>query len=669
METLNRVVVGGRELCCHFQTAQSREWLVTNGLGSYASGTLAGVLTRRYHGLLVAALEPPLSRTLLVTKIDEIAQYNHQSFPLYTNRWASGKVDPLGYHQIEQFELEGTTPIWTFACGDARLEKRIWMQSGENTTYIQYTLKQATQPLKLSLKTFINHRDYHHTTQATDWPLAVDSVQHGVKIQGFPTATPVYLLTETGVKITVPKFNWYYGFDLAVERYRGSDAREDHVHAVTLAATLDPGQSFTVVISTEPQPQLSGTMAWQQRQQHEQQLLETASIPPQTPIWIQQLLLAAHQFIVNRPTPDIPDGKTIIAGYPWFGDWGRDTMMSLPGLTLQTGQVEVARSILGTFAQYVDQGMLPNRFPDGSDRPDYNTVDATLWYFEAVRAYVDQTGNRSFLQQLFPILGDIIAWHRQGTRYNVHLDPEDGLIYAGEPGSQLTWMDAKVGDWVVTPRIGKPIEVNALWYNALCLMGRFAQQLGQSPTEYQTLAQQTATGFQRYWHQTLGYCYDVLDTPEGNDAALRPNQLLAVALPRLEGDRHSPLLTPIQQRQVVQTCTQHLLTSYGLRSLAPSDPQYQGIYGGTPLERDGAYHQGTVWGWLIGPFVQAHLQVHQDPALARQFLQPFAHHLWDHGMGSLSEIFDGNAPMVPRGCFAQAWTVAEVLRAWFLTET
>jgi predicted glycogen debranching enzyme len=667
MVKLNRVVIGGREICCDFPIAKSREWLITNGIGGYASGTLAGVLTRRYHGLLVAALAPPLGRTVLVTKLDETASYNHHCFPIYANSWADGRVDPLGYQQIEQFTLEGTTPTWQLALADARLEKRIWMQPGANTTYVQYTLQRGTQPLQLSIKAFINHRDYHHTTQATDWPLQVNSVPHGVKVQGFPTATPVYFLTENPVKISQPQPCWYYGYDLAVERYRGLDNKEDHLHTLTFQGTIEPGQSLTLVVSTEPQPQLHGETAWQVRQGYEQGLIETAALPTQTPQWLQQLVLAANQFIVERSTADIPDGKTIIAGYPWFGDWGRDTMISLPGLTLQTGQIEVARSILWTFAQYIDRGMLPNRFPDGTDQPDYNTVDATLWYFEAIRAYLDQTGDQDFLKALFPKLADIVAWHRQGTRYNVHLDPEDGLIYAGQEGTQLTWMDAKVGDWVVTPRMGKPIEVNALWYNALRLMIRFAQLLGEPTTEYETLAQKTVTGFQRYWNSTLGYCYDVLDTPDGNDAALRPNQLLAVAFPTLQSDRHFPLLTPLQQRQVVDICAQHLLTSYGLRSLAPDDPQYQGIYGGNPLQRDGAYHQGTVWGWLMGPFVQAHLQVYQNPTLAREFLQPFSDHLWDHGMGSLSEIFDGDAPMKPRGCIAQAWTVAEVLRTWCLT--
>ncbi|MGB3532730.1 MAG: amylo-alpha-1,6-glucosidase [Microcoleaceae cyanobacterium] len=667
MKNLMRVVIGGREICCDLQMAQSREWLITNGIGGYASGTLAGVVTRRYHGLLVAALEPPLGRTLLVTKFDETIVYNDGLFPIYTNYWQDGTVDPLGYQQIEQFELQGTTPTWYFAIADARLEKRMWMQPGENTTYIQYTLRRGIYPLKLSIKTLINHRDYHHTTQATDWPLQVDTQPHGVKLQGFPTATAVYILSEDEVKISQPQPRWYRGYDLAVERYRGQDHIEDHLHPLTLEATLEPGQSLTVVVSTEPQPQLNGKTAWTVRQDYEQQLIDTAPLTADTPQWLQQLVLAANQFIVSRPTTDIPDGKTIIAGYPWFGDWGRDTMISLPGLTLQTGQTEIARSILSTFAQYVDQGMLPNRFPDGSDQPDYNTVDATLWYFEAIRAYVDQTQDIEFLKSLFPILADIVAWHRRGTRYNVHLDPSDGLIYAGQQGTQLTWMDAKVGDWVVTPRTGKPIEVNALWYNALRLMIRFAQHLRKPTAEYETLAQKTVTGFQRYWNPTLGYCYDVLDTPDGDDGALRPNQLFAVAFPTLKPDRHSPLLTAPQQLTVVEICAQQLLTSYGLRSLSPNHPQYQGIYGGDVLQRDGAYHQGTVWGWLIGPFVQAHLHVYQNPTLAREFLQPFANHLWDGGMGNLSEIFDGDVPMKPRGCIAQAWTVAEVLRSWFLT--
>jgi predicted glycogen debranching enzyme len=367
--------------------------------------------------------------------------------------------------------------------------------------------------------------------------------------------------------------------------------------------------------------------------------------------------LAADQFIVRRPSPDEPAGHSIIAGYPWFGDWGRDTMISLPGLTLTTGRPEVARSILRTFARFVDQGMLPNRFPDAGETPEYNTVDATLWYFEAIRAYHAATGDNDLLRELWPTLQDIVDWHQRGTRYNIHTDPADGLLYAGEPGVQLTWMDAKVGDWVVTPRMGKPVEINALWYNALQLMADIARRLGQSADEYEASAQKARSGFARFWNEASGYCYDVLDGPNGLEAALRPNQLLAVSL------LYSPLDTQ-QQRAVVDVCARYLLTPHGLRSLASSDPAYVGHYGGGPRQRDGAYHQGTVWGWLIGPFVSAHLRVYHDRALACSYLLPLLRSLASNNVGSISEIFDGDPPFLGHGCTAQAWSVAEVLRAW-----
>jgi len=301
--------------------------------------------------------------------------------------------------------------------------------------------------------------------------------------------------------------------------------------------------------------------------------------------------------------------------------------------------------------------MIPNRFPDEGQAPEYNTVDATLWYFEAIRAYHEATGDEALVRDLFPVLQDIVDWHVRGTRYQIHVDPADGLLYAGEPGVQLTWMDAKVEDWVVTPRIGKPVEVNALWYNALCIMAEFARLLGESSEQYEALAERARSGFARFWNEEAGYLYDVLDGPEGNDPALRPNQLLAVSLP------HSPL-SPEQQKAVVDACARHLLTSHGLRSLDPRHPDYKGHHSGDRRTRDAAYHQGTVWGWLIGPFVCAHLRVYRDPALARSFLAPLIQELDAHCVGSLSEIFDGDPPHTPRGCIAQAWTVAEVLRVW-----
>ncbi|MBW4660441.1 MAG: amylo-alpha-1,6-glucosidase [Drouetiella hepatica Uher 2000/2452] len=676
----------GREICGNLQTAAAREWLVTNGIGGYASGTVAGNLTRRYHGLLIAALNPPLGRSLMLTKLEEVLHSGSQVYPLNTDRWIDGSVEPQGYRYIEHFSLKGTVPTWRFACGDGLLEKRVWMQQGANTTYVQYRLQRASQPVALLVKAFVNYRDHHGNVRSLGWQMAVDRLERGVCVTAFPGAAPLYLLSDRAEVITL--HNWYYGFDLAMERYRGLNDREDHLHAATFHLTLYPGETVTLVASTEAAPDLQGAIALKLRQTHEQRLLnlwrtERPMAIRDIPAWMNQLVLAADQFIVNRTVPvaepevagsevagsevvkpevakpeaALLNGKTIIAGYPWFSDWGRDTMISLPGLTLATGRSEVARLILRTFAQYVDHGMLPNRFPDAAEVPEYNTVDATLWYFEATRQYYQATQDDDLLIELYPVLAEIIHWHCRGTRFNIHLDPVDGLLYAGEAGIQLTWMDAKVGDWVVTPRTGKPIEVNALWYNALRTMAKFARQLGKPYQEYDAIGDRTLARFVRFWNDDLGYCYDVLDSPTGDDAALRPNQIFAVSLPE------SPL-TPAQQKGVVEVCGRSLLTSYGLRSLAPDHPQYQGHYGGGQRQRDGAYHQGTVWGWLLGSYAIAHFRVYQDAAQARQFLEPMADHLCNHGIGSLSEIFDGDPPFTPRGCIAQAWTVAEVLRAW-----
>ena len=653
----------GREICGNLIAAQSREWLCTNGMGGFAAGTVSGLLTRRYHGLLVAALKPPLGRTLLVAKLDDMVEYDGLRRRLFANRWADGTVDPHGYREIERFRLEGTTPVWSYACADLLLEKRIWMEQGANTTYVQYRLLRGRGPVRVELKALVNYRDYHRTTRGDGWRMAVEPVPHGLRVVAYPGAQPFFLLAESAdIQGT---HDWYRGFDLAAERERGLDSREDHLHAGTFRATLAPGATLTLVLSAESSPSLDGEAAWQRRQRHEADLLarwrNAQPAARGAPAWVAQLVLAADQFIVRRPLPDDPDGMSVIAGYHWFGDWGRDTMISLPGLTLATGRGEVGRRILATFARFVDQGMLPNRFPDAGELPEYNTVDATLWYFEAVRAYHAASEDDSLLTDLFPVLEEMIRWHRKGTRYGIAEDPADGLLRSGEPGLQLTWMDAKIGDWVVTPRTGKAVEINALWYNALRAMAAFARRLGRPAGPWDALADRVQEGFGRFWNEAAGYCYDVIDGPDGDDPALRPNQIFPVALPE------SPL-SPAQQRQVVDACARSLLTSFGLRSLAADHPQYRGRYAGGPHERDAAYHQGPVWAWLLGPFALAHLRVYGDRHAARSFLEPLAQHLADYGVGSLAEIFDGDPPFTPRGCIAQAWSVSETLRAWMEIE-
>jgi predicted glycogen debranching enzyme len=663
----------GREVLGDLSVVSKREWLVTNGIGGFAGGTLANVLSRRYHGLLVAALQPPLGRTLLLAKLDETVEYDGiypdsgRLTPLYLNRWEDGTVEGNGHHYLNRFHLEGTTPVWTYAIANGLLEKRIWMQPGANTTYIQYHLIRATGPMGLTIKALGNYRDYHSTTIINDWSPDVEDVDHGLRITLFDGARPFYLFSDRAT--FSPRSDWYEDFFLAVEEFRGQrDVTEDHLYLAQLQVTLRPGERFAVVASTEAAPNLDSVLAYGDRQAHEAALLARAGGLGKSGTGdgagdaLRHLVLAADQFVVRRPTAADPNGQSIIAGYPWFSDWGRDTMIALPGLTLATGRPEVAASILRTYAQFVDQGMLPNRFPDAGETPEYNTVDATLWYFVALHEVVTATGDVALARELFPVLADIIDWHIRGTRYNIHMDEADALLYAGEEGVQLTWMDAKVDDWVVTPRAGKAVEINALWYNALCIMASLAEQLGEEAGRYAALAERVAAGFERFWNAPLGYCYDVLDAPAGPDGSLRPNQLLAVSLP------HSPLSAE-RQRSIVDTCARHLLTPHGLRSLSPDDKAYIGRYAGDRRKRDGAYHQGTVWGWLIGPFVLAHRRVYGDVAAARSYLLPLLQHLNDHGVGSISEIFEGDAPFAPRGCTAQAWSVAEVLRAWRMTET
>ena len=651
----------GREICGDLAAAESGEWLVTNGIGGYTSATVAGSQTRRYHGLLIAALQPPVGRTQLVSAIDEIAYYLGTDYSLATHRWSSGAVDPRGFLHLESFHLEGTMPVWTYALADALLEKRVLMRQGENTTYIQYTLVRGSSAMEMEPKALVNYRDFHSLTHARDWRMRIEQVEHGVKVLAFESATPFYLKSLAAT--CEPRHEWYLGCYLAEEAARGLDDREDRLFAALFRARLEVGATVTFVATTEANASLDGETARAEHENHAAKLFQlwqekSEALVSEAPSWLWQLILAADQFIVKRGLSEEPDGRSIIAGYHWFGDWGRDTMIALPGLTLSTGRPDVAREILLAFSRYVHEGMLPNNFPDAGGEPEYNTVDATLWYFEAIRQYFAATQDDVTLQKLFSVLATIIDAHVKGTRYSIHVDSADGLLYEGEPGVQLTWMDAKIGDWVVTPRIGKPVEVNALWINALETMAVFAKLLAKRGDAYETLAAQARKGFQKFWNAARGCCYDVIDSPGiGNDASLRPNQILAVCLP-------VSTLSLEQQKSVVEVCARNLLTSHGLRSLAPGEPGYTGHYGGSPRDRDAAYHQGTVWGWLLGPFALAHYRVYRDRTAALRFLEPLGRQIYSSGLGTLSEIFDGDPPFTPRGCIAQAWTVAEVLRAW-----
>jgi predicted glycogen debranching enzyme len=649
----------GREIAGDLDVLETREWLVTNGIGGYASGSAAGSLTRGYHGLLVASLTPPTDRRVMLVKLDESVQYAGVTYALGTNRWASGSVAPEGYKNLQSFELEGSVPVWTFACGDALLQKRVWMQREANTTYIEYTVVGAAGPVELGLSAIADNRVFHNTGQVA-WPVTVNALADGVKVVAAdPTARPLTMRVSQGS--VAPANELFTSFYLPQEDARGLLSSDSHVHVANFQVTLTSGGTVQVLASAEDAPSFD-TKALSTRRAYDQSLLDSwqmtrAANAGAAPDWIQQYVLAADQFVVDRAVAQQAAGKSVIAGYHWFDDWGRDTMISLPGLTLVTGRAPIAGTILRTFAKYVSQGMLPNRFPNVGDTPEYNTMDASLWYFQAIRAYLEATQDHQLLQDLFPILENILEAHVNGTRYGIGVDPADGLLRGGQAGVQLTWMDAKVGDTVITPRVGKPVEINALWYSAQLVMSDFAKQLGKDPSRYDGLAAQALAGFDRFWNAAAGYCFDVLDGPGGNEALLRPNQLLAVSL------RESPL-SAARQKAVVEVCSSALLTSYGLRSLAPSDGAFLGIYMGDQNHRDAAYHQGTVWAWLLGPFIEAHLRVFHDAPAAMRILSAMSDHLQSAGLGTASEIFDGSAPFVPKGCIAQAWSVAEILRCY-----
>jgi predicted glycogen debranching enzyme len=479
----------------------------------------------------------------------------------------------------------------------------------------------------------------------------------GCRVTAFAGARPFRLLIDRGEFRSEP--DWYWNFRHRIEAARGLDAIEDLWRPGTFHASLESGESVTLIATAEPEFESPAVAL--ERENSRRRALQRA-VPAGAPCWARRLTRAADQFIVRRSRSDgMPAGTTVIAGYPWFSDWGRDTMIALPGLALATGRIKDAASILRTFAEHVSEGMLPNRFPDGGEPPEYNTVDATLWYFHAIAAYLEASGDRALLRDLYPVLRGIVDWHRRGTRYGIRVDPQDGLLFAGETGVQLTWMDAKVGDWVVTPRIGKPVEVNALWHYALTQLAEWARALKDSraAADYRAAAVRAAASFtQRYWYPAGGYLYDVIDGAGNSvDSSLRPNQIFAVSL-------GTNLLDAVRARAVVDVCAREFLTPVGLRSLATSDPRYAGHYLGDPRQRDAIYHQGTVWTWLLGPYALAHHRVYGDTEHALALLEGLAPHLDDACIGSVSEIMDGDAPHSPRGCFAQAWSVAETLRAY-----
>jgi predicted glycogen debranching enzyme len=660
----------GREICGDLVQAERREWWVANGLGGYASGTIAGTLTRRYHGLLVAPVNPPLGRHVALAKADATLVSGEREWPLFSNRWggngAQAVVQPSGYVDIEAFRLEGRIPIWRYACGELRVESCIWMEHGENTTYVAWRLApdspRLQEPARLKVRLLANARDFHGTARPWEFNPAIEGTGAELRVM-HPSWFALYVKARGGTIAT--RHEWYENFDLPEERSRGLSDRDSHLCVGEAQLALHHGEWVGVVASLNPQASVYLDEALRRAQARDLgQLRRTQVQVPElieAPGWVDQLVLAADTFIFARPLAQVPDGESVIAGYPWFGDWGRDTMIALPGLTLATGRYDTARRILQTFARFVDQGMLPNVFPGSGAVPEYNTVDAALWYIEAWRAYVEAIDDRQSLRQAFPVLESIVDWHVKGTRYGIGMDSADALLRAGEPGVQLTWMDAKVGDWVVTPRIGKPVEINALWFNALSSMARLADLLNLPSEHYLTLAARVRSGFRRFVDTEGAGLFDVIDGPDGTDATLRPNQVFAVSLP------FSPLDAQTQAA-VVRACGRDLLTSYGLRSLGRAHRDFHPRYAGGVWERDGGYHQGPVWAFLLGHYALAEHRVTGDAAAAQSRLEPLRDHLLDAALGTVSEIFDGAPPHTPRGAPSQAWSVGCALEAWWRLE-
>jgi predicted glycogen debranching enzyme len=642
-----------------------REWLVTNGLGGFASATITGEITRRYHGLLIAALPPPHGRMVV---------FNDLAVDI---ELADGSVANLQEHgSFVDFTLTTGLPSWRYELDGILIEKSVELISRQNIVHATFRVLASECLVRLRLRPFINFRRLEAAVSEPIAPgYAVTSRDSLYEIGAGPDL-PVLRMTTVGGEAArfVADGGSRRECFFPSEAQRGYESRGWVWSPGYFAVELGKGETTCLVAATEPwhtvlalEPEEARRYELERRRR-----LVAMAHPAVREGVAAELVLAAENFVITpvgriadmaRARAEGDDIRTVIAGYHWFTDWGRDTMISLEGLTLATGRANEAGWILRTFAHYVRDGLIPNMFPEGRTQGLYHTADATLWFFHALHRYLDQTGDTATLKLLLPILKDIVHHHLAGTRFGIHVDPSDGLLTQGAEGYQLTWMDAKIGDWVVTPRRGKAVEINALWYNALRLTAEWLGLVGDDDAE--EIAAHAATAQdsfnRRFWYDRGGYLYDVVDGEKGDDAAFRPNQIFAISLdhPVLARDRWEAVVAAVRER---------LLTPMGLRSLAPGEPDYKPTYSGDLRARDAAYHQGTVWAWLIGPFIDAWLKTHpNDLAVARGFLDSFEPHLTEAGVGSISEVFDAEPPFTPRGCIAQAWSVAEVLRSWVKT--
>jgi predicted glycogen debranching enzyme len=652
----------------------TREWLVTNGLGGYASGTVAGVITRRYHGLLIAALAAPLGRTVMLTHIaGQVRFQDGRELEIGGRERVGDAADAHGTGYLTEFRLEAGLPVWRYEVEGVVLERRIFLPHMQNSVHVMFELVSGADRVELALRPSVNFRPQEApVSEPLGWPYEFRAIrdEYEIVLGGSPLPplrmkmfAPEATFTLKGMRLESVLY--------PVEESRGYQARGDLWSPGYFRFPLRVREPATLVASTEAvetMTVLEPKSALEAERGRRRRLLARAAPEAREGIPA-ELVLAADQFIITpagrteetaRAHAYGDEVRTVIAGYHWFTDWGRDTMISLEGLTLVTGRHVEAGYILRTFAHYVRDGLIPNMFPEGEKEGLYHTADATLWFFHAMQRYIERAGDRLTLSILYPTLKQIIEAHTRGTHFGIRMDERDGLLVQGAQGYQLTWMDAKVEDWVVTPRRGKAVEINALWFNALKLMEQWAPDHEDNAAVYRERAARVQQSFNdRFWYADGAYLYDIVDAEGGgNDPKCRPNQVFAISLPH-------PVLAPERWEPVMRIVRERLLTPVGLRSLAPGDQEYKSRYFGDLRARDAAYHQGTVWGWLVGPFIDAWLKVYPDDlAGARHALEGFVPHLDDACIGSISEVFDAQPPFTPRGCIAQAWSVAEVLRAW-----
>lgn len=640
----------GKEAFKDFNTAVSREYLLTNGLGGFCSATICGCNRKKYNALLVASLNPPVDRVMLLSKLEESLYIENKEYNLFTNQIADNEIES-GLKYLYSFEYN-MFPRFFFNIKGVLIEKKITMAYGENTTVISYKVKNNNKPVKIKISPLINNRDHHETNKKGDFSCEQETNLKGTKISYNINDIKLYLQSD---KATYKEKNvWHGGLYYLEEKERGFDPVDINYIPGYFYLELKPGEciEFSITASTKQVGNPDGSSYFSAERKRKSELINRM---PFSDSKTEILALACDNFLVKRKSTGT---STVIAGYPWFTDWGRDTMISLPGLTLATGRFEEAKELLLTFAKYIKNGLIPNMFPDSGVEPIYNTVDGSLWYFNGVYKYLQYTKDYSFIErEIFPHLTSMIEHHIKGTDFKIKMDEKDYLLSAGDKSLQLTWMDVKIGDKTITSRQGKAVEINALWYNALCIYTLLCKKFNREYKKYEELSNKIKLSFEnKFWNEEKQYFYDYIDGEIYNDQ-IRPNAVIAISLPFEIASRKRAV-------KVLETVFEKLYTPYGLRSLSEEDKEYIGIYAGDYISRDSAYHQGTVWTWLMGPFITAVNRYYSDSVLVKELFNTFYDHIYDCCVGNVSEVLDGDNPHIPRACSAQAWGAAEMLRIY-----